>query len=206
MENYIEATGKTVDEAIEKALTELNSEKNEVEIEVLEEGNKGLLGILGGRTARVRVSLKQQEQHAAVGFIGNVLESMGIDAQLEYSESDEDITINITGKDSGIIIGRRGETLDALQYLASLVANKGTENYKRVIVDIENYREKRKDTLVKLANRLADQVSANKKSITLEPMNPFERRVIHSTLQDNARVKTYSIGEEPNRKVVISLK
>ena len=206
MENYIEATGKTVDEAIEKALTELNSEKNEVEIEVLEEGNKGLLGILGGRTARVRVSLKQQEQHAAVGFIGDVLESMGIDAQLEYSESDEDITINITGKDSGIIIGRRGETLDALQYLASLVANKGTENYKRVIVDIENYREKRKDTLVKLANRLADQVSANKKSITLEPMNPFERRVIHSTLQDNARVKTYSIGEEPNRKVVISLK
>jgi spoIIIJ-associated protein len=125
---------------------------------------------------------------------------------MEVNEDDESISIKVFGGDIGIIIGRRGETLDALQYLTSLVVNKGSDSYKRVVIDIENYRQKREETLVKLAARLAEKVIKYKKPVTLEPMNPYERRIIHSSLQNNKYVETYSTGEEPNRKVVITLK
>ena len=206
MENYVEATGKSISEAIEKALSELGVEENDVDIEILDEGKNGLLGILGSKTAKVRLTLKEKVQSAAVTFICDVLDQMEINADIEYSEDDEEIRIDVMGKDSGIIIGKRGETLDALQYLTSLAANRSSENFKRVILDIENYRAKRKKALEQLAHRLAERVVASGKSLMLEPMNPYERRVIHSTLQENDKVRTYSVGEEPNRKVVISTK
>lgn len=202
----IEATGKTVEEAVTKALEELKAEKEDVDIEVLDEGNKGLLGIISGKTVKVRVSRKSGKTRTALDFVYDVLEKMGIDAELEYSEDDESIKIDIEGENCGIVIGRRGETLDAFQYLASLVANKNSEEYKRVILDVEDYRGKREDALVRLANKLAERVVTNKKNIILEPMNPYERRIIHSTLQGSSSVRTYSIGDDPNRKVVISLK
>jgi spoIIIJ-associated protein len=131
---------------------------------------------------------------------------MKVNADVLVEENDDSVLIKIEGDDIGIVIGRRGETLDSLQYLTSLVINKSKEDYKRVVIDIENYRQKREDTLVKLANRLADRVMKYKKNITLEPMNPYERRVIHSSLQNHKYVQTYSIGDEPNRKVIITLK
>jgi len=120
--------------------------------------------------------------------------------------SEDTISLKIEGDDIGIIIGRRGETLDALQYLTSLVVNRSKEGYKRIVIDVENYRKKREEILIRLANRLADRVIKYKKNITLEPMNPYERRVIHSCLQNHKYVETYSVGEEPNRKVIIALK
>lgn len=206
MDKYVEKTGKTVDEAIAKALEELGADMDSVEIEVLEEGNKGLLGILGNKNARVKVRRKSSKKEEAEGFLNELLYRMGVDATLDIKEDDERLEINIEGKDSGIIIGRRGETLDAIQYLTSLVVNKGGTSYKRVVVDVENYREKRKRTLVSLAKKLAEKAQKERKNITLEPMNPYERRIIHSTLQFEKNIRTYSVGEEPNRKVVISLK
>lgn len=206
MDTVVEKTGKTVKEAIDSALEELNADESSVEVEVLEEGSKGILGFLGNKMAKVRVTLKEQRRDIAREFLEDVFEKMDVEAEMDIEEDEESLLIRINGRDSGIIIGRRGETLDALQYLTSLVVNKDKENYKRVTIDIENYRQKREETLVKLANRLASKVTKYKKSITLEPMNPYERKIIHSTLQNNKYIETYSVGEEPNRKVVITLR
>lgn len=206
MANFVEKTGKTVQEAIDLALEELQCDKDNVDIEVLEEGTKGIFGLIGNKVARVRVTVKESNSEKAKEFLANVLEKMKVDAEIIAEENEDSILLKVKGDDIGIVIGRRGETLDSLQYLTSLVVNKNKENYKRVIIDIENYRQKREETLVKLANRLADRVVKYKKNITLEPMNPYERRVIHSSLQDHKYVDTYSVGEEPNRKVVITLK
>ena len=206
MANFVEKTGKTVQEAIDLALEELQCDKDNVDIEVLEEGTKGIFGLIGNKVARVRVTVKESNSEKAKEFLANVLEKMKVDAEIIAEENEDSILLRVKGDDIGIVIGRRGEMLDSLQYLTSLVVNKNSEDYKRVIIDIENYRQKREETLVKLANRLADRVVKYKKNITLEPMNPYERRVIHSSLQDHKYVETYSVGEEPNRKVVITLK
>lgn len=206
MANVVEKTGKTVQEAVSLALADLNANADDVDVEVIEEGNKGIFGIIGSRQARVRVTLRESDGKIAVEFLQNIFEKMGVLADITVDEDESSVFLDIKGDDSGIIIGRRGETLDALQYLTSLTVNKGREDYKKVTIDIENYRQKREDTLIKLANRLADRVHKYKKSITLEPMNPYERKIIHSTLQDNRFVDTYSVGNEPNRKVVITLK
>jgi spoIIIJ-associated protein len=205
MGKTIEATGKTVQEAVNSALEELGAELDDVEVNVLDEGSKGLFGI-GSKMARVQVTLKEEYEDDGVAFLTDVFEKMNIDVDIEKTEDDESISLMVTGKDSGIIIGRRGETLDALQYLTSLVVNKNSSKYKRVTVDIENYRHKREETLVRLAERLADKVIKYRRNVSLEPMNPYERRIIHSTLQNNDYVETYSVGEDPNRKVVIALK
>lgn len=205
MGKTIEATGKTVQEAVNSALEELGAELEDVEVNVLDEGSKGLFGI-GSKMARVQVTLKAEYEDDGVAFLTDVFEKMNIDVDIEKTEDDESISLMVTGKDSGIIIGRRGETLDALQYLTSLVVNKNSSKYKRVTVDIENYRHKREETLVRLAERLADKVIKYRRNVSLEPMNPYERRIIHSTLQNNNYVETYSVGEDPNRKVVIALK
>jgi spoIIIJ-associated protein len=202
----VEKVGKTVDEAVKLALDELSVGIDMVDIEVLDEGNKGIFGLFGNKVAKVRVSLKNTGVLSAKNFLLDVFEKMKVSANIDISENDESIIIGISGDDIGIIIGRRGETLDSLQYLTSLVVNKGTEKYKRVVVDIENYRQKREETLVKLANKLADRVIKYRKSVTLEPMNPYERRIIHSSLQDNKLIRTYSVGDEPNRKVVITVR
>ena len=206
MAQSIEKSAKTVQEAITLALEELNTDKNNVDIEVLDEGTKGIFGIIGSKMARIRATLKETRGDKARKFLLDVFEKLKVNAELDVVEDDNYVLMKIKGKDIGIIIGRRGETLDSLQYLSSLVVNKGKENYKRVVIDIENYRQKREETLVKLASRLAEKVVRYRKDITLESMNPYERRIIHSTLQNNRSVRTYSIGEEPNRKVVITLK
>lgn len=205
----IEKTGRTVQEAISAALSELNLSQEEVEIEVLEEGNKGIFGIIGSKVARIRATVKEDEisrGDIASDFLYTIFNNMGVEADITVNEDEESIVVDINGDDIGIIIGRRGETMDSLQYLTSLVINKGYEDYKRVILNVENYRQKREETLVKLANRLAEKVVKYKKPVTLEPMNPYERRIIHSTLQGHKFVETYSTGEEPKRKVVITLK
>jgi spoIIIJ-associated protein len=205
MDQIVEKSAKTVQEAIDSALEELGADIDDVEVEVLEEGNKGIFGIRS-KSAKVRVTLKRSRSDEAVQFLEDILSKMNVDVNIDKFEDEDSIQLKITGKDSGIIIGRRGETLDALQYLTSLVVNKQTDDYKRVILDIENYRQKREETLAKLAERSAERVIKYRKNVTLEPMNPYERRIIHSTLQSNEMVETHSIGEEPNRKVVITLK
>lgn len=202
----IERTGKTVEEAVSIALADLNVDRDKAEIEVLDEGSKGLFGILGSKSARVKVTFRETCSDAAINFLQDVFEKMHVKAEIEAHENEEYVEIDIKGKDSGIIIGRRGETLDSLQYLTNLVVNKGKDSHKKVSLDIENYRQKREETLIKLANKLADRVIKFRKSITLEPMNPYERKVIHSTLQEIKGIETYSVGDDPNRKVVITLK
>lgn len=205
----IEKTGKTVQEAISAALSELNLSEEYVDIEIIDEGTKGIFGLIGTKVARIKATVKEEENNRcdiASDFLYTILNNMEVEADISISEDDESIVVDINGDDIGIIIGRRGETMDALQYLTSLVVNKGYEDYKRVILNVENYRQKREETLVKLANRLAEKVVKYKKPVTLEPMNPYERRIIHSSLQGHKYVETYSTGEEPKRKVVITLK
>ena len=205
MDKVIEKTGKSVQEAINSALEELGVEREEVDVEIIDEGSKGLFGI-GSKLAKVVVTLNDKQSEDGVQFLSDVFDKMNVAVDIEKTEDEEAIQIKVTGKDSGIIIGRRGETLDALQYLTSLVVNRRNENYKRVTLDIENYRQKREETLIRLAERLAERVVKYRRNVSLEPMNPYERRIIHSTLQSNNYVETFSVGEDPNRKVVITLK
>ena len=203
----IEKSGKTIDEAVEAALIELGASKDDVEIEVINEGKRGILG-LGAEEAKVRVSMEKNPLKKAENYVSSILKSFGIDAVLKSSYEDETVNIEIVGdsEEVGKVIGRRGDTLDALQYLTSLVVNKGEENYIRVTIDTENYRGKREETLKKLAKRMAGVVSRSRKSVTLEPMNPNERRIIHSTLQEYKNITTYSTGKDPNRCIVITTK
>lgn len=203
----IEKSGKTIDEAVEEALKELGTTKENVEIEVINEGKRGILG-LGAENAVVRVKMEQSPLQKAEAYIKTIMDSFGINAELKGSYEDETVRIEIIGdsEEVGKVIGRRGDTLDSLQYLTSLVVNKGEENYIRVTIDTENYRGKREETLIKLAKRMAGVVARTRKSVTLEPMNPNERRIIHSALQNYRNVTTYSTGKDPNRCIVITTK
>lgn len=176
MPRFVEKSAKTVREAIDLALLELNTTEDKVEVEVLEEGSKGIFGLIGSKQAKVRVTLKETSGDRAKKFLLDVLSKMKVNADILVEESEDTISLKIEGDDIGIIIGRRGETLDALQYLTSLVVNRSKEGYKRIVIDVENYRKKREETLIRLANRLADRVIKYKKNITLEPMNPYEDR------------------------------
>jgi len=228
----VEKSAKTVEEAVELALKELNTTKDNVDIVVLEQPSKGLFGLIGGRPARVKVCLKdkeiieeikelikkgseedkkedkKKEREVAYRFLKDVLDSMGIRAEIKMKQTEDGLYINLIGPRMGMVIGKRGQTLDALQYLTSLVVNKerGKDEYIRIILDTENYRKKREETLIRLANRMAEKVVKSRKKIELEPMNPYERRIIHSALQNHPGVITYSEGEEPNRKVIIACK
>lgn len=206
MQNSIEKTGKSIEEAVKMALEELNAREEDVEIEILDEGNRGLLGIIGNKMAKVKVSRKNEYGEKARAYIEGIIRRMGIQAQVEIEENSNTVLAKLEGNNVGVLIGKRGTTLDALQYLTNLSVNRGNETYKKIVIDSENYRKKREETLERLANRLADQVIKYKKSITLEPMTPYERRIIHSSLQGNSHVKTYSVGDEPNRKIIIALK
>lgn len=203
----IEITGRTVEEAISNALKELKLDREKVEIEVLEEGSKGIFKLLGAKPARVKATVKRDYLYEAKTFLRNILDKMDLKCEIRVKEENELVKINLNGPNMGILIGHRGETLDAVQYLVSLVVNKDhEEEYKRVILDTENYRLKREETLKRLAGRLAFKVKSTGKYVKLEPMNPYERRIIHSALQNNEYVTTYSEGEEPFRRVVIDLK
>ncbi len=203
----VEKSGKTIDEAVNEALNELNTTRENVEIEVINEGKRGILG-LGAEDAVVRVKMEINPLQKAEKYLKDVMKSFGIDVELNGSYEDESVRIEIVGdsEEVGKVIGRRGDTLDALQYLTSLVVNKGEENYIRVTIDTENYRGKREETLIKLAKRTAGIVARTRKSITLEPMNPNERRIIHSALQEYRNVTTYSTGKDPHRCIVITTK
>ena len=202
MAKSIERTGKTVEEAIEVALKELNVTEENVNIEVLEEPAKGLLGI-GAKPALVKVTLKDNKNEIINEFLTKIAGCMNITLTNKIEEKDGRISVNMEGNDMGLLIGYRGETLEALQTILGVVANKGSEEYVRIDLDAENYREKRKETLKNLASKKAYEAVKYNKNITLEPMNAYERRIIHMALQDNEKVTTYSIGEEPYRKIVI---
>lgn len=199
---FVEKSGKSVEEALRLALIDLEVSRDQVEIEILEEGSKGFLGI-GAKETRIRVTKKNDVIETARSFLSNILNQMSINAKLEIEQNDEVLSINMIGEDMAILIGKRGQTLDSLQYLVSLVVNKEREDYLRVVLDTENYRAKRKETLEALAEKLASKVKKSRKNVILEPMNPYERRIIHSALQNNPSVSTKSEGEEPYRKVII---
>lgn len=203
----IEMRGKTVDEAIEKALKELKVNKEQVEIEIIEKGSKGFLNLIGTKDAIVKITVKKNYEAEAKEFLSNVLRKMKIEAEIQTVDQGETLNVNIIGDNMGILIGYRGETLDSIQYLVSLVVNRDNhEKYKRVILDTQNYRSKREETLKRLAMKVAKKVKIYNKAIKLEPMNPYERRIIHSALQEDNYVRTYSEGDEPYRRVVVELK
>lgn len=203
----IEVEGKTVEEALEKALNELGLTRENANVEVLEHGSKGLFNVIGVKRAKIRVSSKYDYIAEASSFIDNILKSMEMDCKINIVEEDDTLKINLSGKKMGLIIGYRGETLDSIQYLVSLVVNKHHElPHKKVILDTENYRSKREETLKGVAIKTAARVKNTGKAFKLEPMNPYERRIIHSALQNDPYVTTHSEGEEPYRKVVVTLK
>lgn len=203
----LESVGKTVDDAISNGLKELNVDIDKVDVEVITQGSKGIFG-LGSKPAKVKLTLKNDYETIAKVFLRDIFDSMNLKCEIHVKDEGNCLKVDLVGPNMGIIIGYRGETLDALQYLLSLVINKNNkeDEFKKVILDTENYRKKREETLIKLANKLALKVKRYNKSITLEPMNPYERRIIHTALQDNPYVETHSEGDEPYRKVVIELK
>lgn len=206
---FVVKTSKTVEEALKEALIELKATEKDVEYEVIEEASKGLFGLIGTREAKVKVVLKNDPEEKADKFLNGVLQGMGIVALHDISIDDDIMNIeinNISSTDMGILIGKRGNTLDSIQYLLSLAINKDRENYMKVLIDAEGYRAKREETLIRLAKKMADKAKYGKRPVKLEPMNPYERRIIHSALQDFDGVSTYSEGNEPYRRVVIAAK
>ncbi|MDD4843817.1 MAG: protein jag [Anaerotignum sp.] len=202
----IRKSGKSIEEAVAAALTEMEATKEEVSITVIDEGSKGFFGVFGGKEAIVLVRKNFKPERAAENFLREVFLSMGLIVKIETQLKDKHLLVNLIGSDMGILIGKRGQTLDALQYLVNLVVNKNSTSYISVMLDTENYRQRRKETLESLAFNLAKKVKHTKKNVVLEPMNPYERRIIHSALQNDRFVTTFSEGEEPYRNVVITLK
>lgn len=199
----------SVDEALQEALSELNAEKNEVEVEIIKEPTKGLLSFLGSKTAKVKVTVTDGPEEKTRKFFDILLKKMNIEAEFEIEYINDTLKVDITKineDDKGIIIGKRGKNLDEIQFLLNIIVNKSRQNYVRVVFNVEDYREKREETLRKLAKKMADKCRYYKHKMRLEPMNPYERRIIHSTLQDETDIITYSEGDEPFRKVVIDLK
>lgn len=206
MTKFIETQASTIEEAVQLALDELKKERDSVSVEVLEKGKSGFFGI-GAVPARVRVSYEEQTPAGeAKAFVDGLLQRMGIHGEAFPMEGEDgQIILDVRGEDMGAVIGRRGDTLDAIQYLTSLTINRGKEEHIRIAIDTEGYRAKRQESLERLARKMAGKVLKYHKNMTLEPMNPYERRIIHSTLQDYKGVTTYSTGTEPNRRVVVAL-
>ena len=201
MEQIFQA--KSVEEAIELAAKEVGMKKEEVKYEVLEEVKNGLFGKIKSE-AKIKAEYDEPRYLAAKKYIEEILNKMGISATLSVTENEDGAVINIEGTETGAVIGRRGDTLDALQYLASTICNKNTKDYYRITVDSCGYREKRAETLSELAKKIAASVKKNGRTAALEPMNPYERRIIHSVITEIEGVSSKSVGEEPYRKVVIS--
>ena len=205
--DMITVSAKTVDEAVTKALIELETTSDKLEYEVVERGSAGFLGI-GAKPAVIRAKRKERVEDRAIHFLNQVFDSMNMEVSITavYNAEEKEMNINMEGTDMGILIGKRGQTLDSLQYLVSLVVNKKKDDYIRVKLDTENYRERRKETLETLAKNIAYKVKRTNRAVSLEPMNPYERRIIHAALQNDKYVVTRSDGEEPFRHVIISLK
>ena len=204
---FIEVSAKTVNDAITEACQKLGVTSDKLEYQVVEEGSNGFLGI-GAKPAIIKAAVKCSIEDNAKIFLNNVFEAMKLEVvvTVKYDEEERTMDIDLSGDEMGVLIGKRGQTLDSLQYLVSLVVNKDAENYIRVKVDTENYRQRRKDTLENLAKNISYKVKRTKRAVSLEPMNPYERRIIHSALQNDRYVSTHSEGEEPFRRVVVTLK
>ncbi|MDD3268231.1 MAG: protein jag [Syntrophomonadaceae bacterium] len=207
----IEKRGKNVDEAIKAALEELGCEISDVAIEIIEEPTKGLLGFVGRKPAVVKVSLNKKQiqspEQEARQVVEDLLNRMKIDYQINQIECEAGrVRINIVGQDMGLLIGRKGETLNAVQYIIGLMLNRNREERLRVVLDVEDYRKKREESLEALALRLSDKVKRTRKNVVMRPMSSQERRIVHTILQEDPQISTFSLGDEPNRKVVISLK
>ncbi len=200
MDNMNVFTGKTVEEAVEAGLAALGITREEAEIKVIEEGKKKIFGSV---KAKVVVKKRASDGERAAEFIDGLFEILKVNAFAEIKSDDDKIEINVQTANSNQVIGHHGEVLDAIQTIAGAVANIGNEEYKKVVVDCENYRESRKNTLTALAEKLAKKAVEKGRKVKLEPMNPYERRIIHSALAENGEVKTASEGDEPNRYVVI---
>lgn len=229
MAEWVEIVAKTVDEALTEALIRLETTSDKVEYEVLEKESSRLLGLIS-KPAKIRVRCKEQKEtpvqapvqtqiksqsvsngnleEIANNFLVKLFKAMNLETTIDvkFDTEQQTMDININGEDMGVLIGKRGQTLDSLQYLTSLVVNKESTSYIKVKVDTENYRERRKETLENLAKNIAYKVKRTKHPVSLEPMNPYERRIIHSTLQYDKYVETHSEGDEPYRRVVVTLK
>ena len=205
--DFVEFSAKTVDDAITEACQKLTVTSDKLEYEVVEEGSSGFLGI-GAKPAVIKARIKNSVADKAKEFLKEVFDAMNIVVVIDvkYDEENRNIDIELSGDEMGVLIGKRGQTLDSLQYLVSLVVNKDEDEYIRVKVDTEDYRKRRKETLENLAKNIAYKVKRTKRPVSLEPMNPYERRIIHSDLQNDKYVTTHSEGEEPFRRVVVTLK
>jgi spoIIIJ-associated protein len=195
-------SGRSIEEAIETALTQLETSRDQVEVEIMEESKKGFLG-LGAKPAVVKVIKKVNPIEEGITFIKNVAEKMGITVTVSVKEEGNAYVFELSSEKAALLIGKRGQTLNALQYLTNLAANKTVRSEKRILLDAENYRARRRETLEGLANHLASKAINTKQTVTLEPMSSQDRKVIHIALKENKKVKTYSDGAEPRRKVII---
>lgn len=202
----VEKTAKTVDDAVDQAIAELGISRDEIDIEVIDQPTRGFLGLLGAKPARVKVMVKDTPARKVRTIMSDILNTMDLNAKMNIAEKDNTVIINLEGENLGILIGRRGETLDALQYLINLSVNKNLESRRKFILDIEGYRQRREDTLKKLAQKLADKATQRGRNVVLEPMNSLERRIIHTALQGRDDISTFSEGEEPYRKIIIAPK
>ena len=208
MGDYVEISAKAVEDAVTEALIKLQTTSDKLEYEVIEEGSTGILGFIGKKPAIIKARKKFDLVDYTYDFLNDMFKAMGIEVKsdINYDAEARNMDISFEGDEMGILIGKRGQTLDSLQYIISFVVNKESEAYVRVKVDTENYRERRKETLETLAKNIAYKVKRTRRSVALEPMNPYERRIIHSALQYDKYVDTHSEGEEPYRKVVVTLK
>ncbi len=217
----VETEGKTIEEAIHKACEELKASREDLDIEVLENGSTGFLGLVGGKKAQIRATLKgtpsskekgtppspfllkNQAAEVAKKTLTDLLDLLGMEARVEFTEDPECILLNIQGDGSGLLIGRKGQTLDALEYLINKIVHKDVEDKKHIIVDTENYRARRNESLVNLAHRLADKAKRLGRPVTISPMSAHDRRIIHLALQDDKDLRTRSTGEGLYRKMII---
>jgi spoIIIJ-associated protein len=201
----LQVEAKTVEEAIDEALKRLGLQRDDVEVEVIEGGSRGILGFMS-KMAKVNVKEKMNPLKKTEEFIKGLVNKLGVDPSISINEDSEGIKVQIEGKNVGVLIGKRGYTLEAIQYLTNLVVNRVSDEYKRIVVDVENYRKRRQESLEKFAINMANKVKQTRREVVLEPMIPNERRIIHTVLQGDSKVNTKSIGEEPNRRVIISPK
>lgn len=195
-----------MEEAVRSGLNQLGVKEDRVKVSILEQPSKGLFGLIGAKNAKVELELLPDAEEEAVNFLHEVTEAMGLKVQIERKSDREQTSLHLTGDDLGILIGRRGQTLDALQYLVNIAANRYSDRHLRIVLDAEQFRERRRQTLESLSDRMAGRVIRTKKDVVLEPMSSQERKIIHARLQSHPQVRTYSQGDEPHRCIVIALK
>jgi spoIIIJ-associated protein len=204
--NKVIGTGKSIEDAVKAGLRQLGVTEDRVRMTVLEQPSKGVFGLFGVKEAKVELELTPDPFEEAASFLRNMFVAMSADVLIEMKRNEEGAEINLTGRELGILIGKRGQTLDAIQYLVNIVANRYSDAHLKIAVDAEQFRQRRRKTLEQLAHRLASRVLKTRKEVVLEPMTAAERKIIHAELQNDANVKTYSKGEEPNRRIVIAPK